>query len=156
MSILPIFVLTASQDESLIADTHRLRLNIDQNERLDSNLFGRLGNQQRLSMDSANRSGLYNGIADDDETSRKLEVNYYIFFKITTSHLYPSTELMSEKCCPVLYCIRDEIVLLIGGFPRFWDHFRHFCDFPRSVIKVWGDGGGGCPLVNFIHIIMIK
>ena len=41
---------------------------------------------------------------------------------------------------------RDEIVSLIGGFPRFGGHFRHFCDFPRSVIKVWG--GGGWPLVK--------
>ena len=38
---------------------------------------------------------------------------------------------------------RDEFVPLIGGFPLFGGHFRHFCDFPRSVIKVWGDGGGG-------------
>ena len=45
-----------------------------------------------------------------------------------------------------LASIRDEIVPLIGGFPRFWGHFRQFCDFPRYVIKGWGDGGW--PLVK--------
>ena len=39
-------------------------------------------------------------------------------------------------------CIRDEIVPLFSGFPRFWGHFRHFCDFLRSVIKDWGGLGG--------------
>ena len=51
---------------------------------------------------------------------------------------YISTSVFAYTIRP----IRDEIVPLIGGFPRFWGHFRQFCDFPRSVIKVWGDGGG--------------
>ena len=36
--------------------------------------------------------------------------------------------------------VRDEIVLLIGGFPRSGGHLDHCCDFPRYVIKFWGMG----------------
>ena len=49
---------------------------------------------------------------------------------------------------PMVKFIRDEIVPLIGGFPCFWGNFHHYCDFPRSVIKFWGDGGGAGPLVK--------
>ena len=48
--------------------------------------------------------------------------------------------------------IRDEIVLLIGRFSRFSCHFRHFCDFPRSVIKVWG-GGGVASCIRIIFLV---
>ena len=41
--------------------------------------------------------------------------------------------------------IRNEIFSLIGGFPLFWCLFCHFCDFPRSVIKL-GGGVGIVPL----------
>ena len=41
----------------------------------------------------------------------------------------------------VTWCLGKVTSGMIGGFLRFWGHFRHFCDFPRSVIKVWGDGG---------------
>ena len=59
-----------------------------------------------------------------------------------------STTIIINKNIPIHVhpSIRDEIVLLNGGFPHFWGHFCHFCDFPRSVIKV--RRGGGWPLVK--------
>ena len=54
--------------------------------------------------------------------------------------------LPHSLCKPLTHVIYNSGMRLFRwsvDFCVFWGHFRHFCDFPRSVIKLGGGGGVG-------------